>query len=450
MADDSVLNDDESKIVTRFLLDTVRLLQLTDDDLKAVAMCAAMVAQRPNSDAGNDYFPLATGSVAEFYIQPMLSCVGDVDVMLRVGGQLTIPDGYPPPTQLPAEFHSRVEVFEIIDSEYAGYVYLVSSYELTENIDADKYDAIKCDWRPYSSYKQLRYEDFEVHGPALRVPLHPDILFDSVPCLRCLSWPPQAADWPTRHRNYGWPDSATVDHVVSNGCDVVHVAHRLCRRDEWMSTYQCRLSFSRAEIVLLNSLMPVQQIVYHMLRVFFKAEQLTDIRGANGSQILSNYHIKTLLLWACELKTSYWWSDDLNLVKICVGLVHMLDDMLNVWQKNEMYPHYFLNNCSILIDVRPTSAVEVIASQLASITESWLSTWFVNNYLQKCAQLCPGGVSRLFDDVSTSTKLQYAVSAVVNWRLNTALTDLCSFCDRVDFYIPHTFYYSDFNFLTLR
>jgi len=54
-----------------------------------------------------------------------------------------------------------------------------------------------------------------------------------------------------------------VDHVVSNGCDVVHVAH--C---------QCRLSFSRAEIVLINSWMPAQQIVYHMLRVFMKIEQL--------------------------------------------------------------------------------------------------------------------------------------------------------------------------------
>ena len=61
MADDSVFNDDESETVTRFLLNTVRLQQPTDDNLKAVAMCAAMVARHPNSDDGNDYFPLATG-----------------------------------------------------------------------------------------------------------------------------------------------------------------------------------------------------------------------------------------------------------------------------------------------------------------------------------------------------------------------------------------------------
>lgn len=53
---------------------------------------------------------------------------------------------------------------------------------------------------------------------------------DNVESTRCLLWPPQAADWPTRHRNYEWPDSATVDRVVSNGCDVVDIAHRLVRQ----------------------------------------------------------------------------------------------------------------------------------------------------------------------------------------------------------------------------
>ena len=53
---------------------------------------------------------------------------------------------------------------------------------------------------------------------------------DDVCCVRCLVWPPKAADWPTRHRNYGWPGSATVDRIVSNGCDVVQVAHRQCRQ----------------------------------------------------------------------------------------------------------------------------------------------------------------------------------------------------------------------------
>ena len=83
----------------------------------------------------------------------------------------------------------------------------------------------------------------------------------AVYCIRCLSWPLQAADWPTSHKNYDWPDSATVDRVISNGCDLIGVAYRQCRQHEWMGKYQHRLSFTRAEIVLINSWMPVQQII---------------------------------------------------------------------------------------------------------------------------------------------------------------------------------------------
>jgi len=158
-------------------------------------------------------------------------------------------------------------------------------------------------------------------------------LVDCCSRLHTMLWPTQAADWPTRHRNYGWPDSATVDHVVSNGCDVVHVAHRLCRQDERMGKVQWRLLFSRAEIVLLNSWMPVQQIVYHMLRVFVKTERLTDIADNSGTKMLSNYHIKTLMLWSCELKSRSWWIEDLNVVKICVVFLHNLAD----WLKNKSY-----------------------------------------------------------------------------------------------------------------
>ena len=67
---------------------------------------------------------------------------------------------------------------------------------------------------------------------------------------------------------------------------------------------------------------------------------------------------------------------------------------------------------------------KIIVSRLVS----WLSKWFVKNYLYKCAQLCPGRVSRLFDDVSTSMKLQNAVSAVVDWRINSELLDVRYVC----------------------
>ena len=260
----------------------------------------------------------------------------------------------------------------------------------------------------------------DIHGPA-HLTVHPvsDTFavssFDNVLCVRCLMWPSQAADWPTRHRNYDWPDSATVDRVVSNGCDVVPVAHRQCRQHEWMSECQWRLSFSRAEIVLINSWMPVQQIVYHMLRVFMKTERLTDSADNSEAAKVSNYHIKTLMLWACELKPNIWWTDDFSLIRICTELLHDLAACLT----ETRYPHYFINNCN-LID--SSFNLEMTRSRLMSISRWWLSSWFVNNYIRRCSQLCPHNVSRLFDDVSTTTKLQNAVSTIVDWRQNSDTT----------------------------
>ena len=260
--------------------------------VEAVGACALVVSD----DDETSKIPVITGSAAEFYIEPMLSCVGDHDLMFHRSDELAIPTGTAPPTQLPDEFDSNVNVCDIVDSNFAGYVYLVSSYLLTERIDDGKYSAMKCQ-RWWMGYKMLHRN----HGPALvaeqSIPHLQSVAqltrsresIDFVSCYRCLSWPPQAADWPTRHGNYGWPDSATIYYVVSNGCDVVPVVHRQCRQDKCTRHRQYRLSFSRAEIVLLNSWIPVQQIVYHTLRVLVKTEQLTDSANNSDAATLSNY-----------------------------------------------------------------------------------------------------------------------------------------------------------------
>jgi len=48
-----------------------------------------------------------------------------------------------------------------------------------------------------------------------------------------------------------------------------------------------------------------------------KTELLTESADNSRAGKLSNYHIKTLMLWAYELKSRNWWTDDLDLVRIC-------------------------------------------------------------------------------------------------------------------------------------
>ena len=430
MANNIEDHDDESKIITQFFLNTCQQRQPSQHRVKAANLCAAHATEQWWVDDEVAYIPLITGSVAEFYIQPMLNDFGDFDIMFHHSNMLAIPYGYlPPPSQLPAEFNSRVKVFAITDpGEFPGpgYVCLMSCFILTENADTNRYVA-KLDENfsdllmHYTSFDRPK-ESIEVHGPARSLFMDEfDTTLDRVYCIRCLWWPTQAANWPTRHRNYDWPDSATVDRVVSNGCDMVQVAYRLWRQDERITKIQYRLSFSRAEIVLLNSWMPVQQIIYHMLRVFMKTEGLTSFTDHTGSKPISNYHIKTLMMWACELKPRSWWVDDLNVIRICVPLLRTMSK----WLENKTCRHYFVKKCNIH---DTTSDAEIIVGQLIPITESWLSKWFVDNYLPRCAQFCPDSVSRLFDDVSTRMKLQNAVSAVVEWRsLTGSWFDLYSF-----------------------
>ena len=432
------------EIVTTFFLNTCRLRpQISEHGVFAVTTCVVPATMHPREYKEADYIPLITGSTAEFYIEPMLPHIGDIDVMFHLNIQLAIPRGHLPPTQLPADFDNYVRVFEMIDSHLPGYVYLELRYLLTYCADDDKYHCFEYD---SGQYLANRSENRRVtpHGPAWQsnYSRQSQLSIDNVPCVRCLSWPPQADDWPKRHRKHGWPDSATVDYVVDKGCDVVGVAHRECRHHEWIGKRQHRLSFSRAEIVLINSWMPVQQIVYHMLRVFMKTELLTD-NGVDSEPIaVSNYHIKTLMLWTCETEPRSWWTGNLNYIRICTALLRTLSVCLT----DARCPHYFINNCNLLNSY--CGPEEVSRSQLLSIDETWLSTWFVNNYIRKCSEYCPDNVSCLFNDVSTSMKLQKAVSAVVDWRLTTSLDDSFRAFLKVEPYIVYNV--SSMDHLTVR
>ena len=129
MSDERVVED----IVTEFLLNTCRLRQKFFRPVVLAAIrCAQTASMLIVDDDEAECIPLTTGSVAEFYIEPMLPHVGDIDVMHHTSTQLAIPRGHAPPTQLPDEFHNYVKVAEIIDSRLPGYVYLVSRYLLTE------------------------------------------------------------------------------------------------------------------------------------------------------------------------------------------------------------------------------------------------------------------------------------------------------------------------------
>jgi len=421
MADDDIVKE-----VSAFFLNTCQPQHRLDFNRVTDLWSCLCFYDRRSSDRT---VALLSGSNAEFYIEPQISCISDYDTMFHYSFELAILEGRQPPTQLPAEFDRSVRVYEIVDSEFPGYVYLIHYGTMVETADNGKYQYMAVEQphgRIFKSYKSLldKIGD-KMHGPACPTYLlcGSDLSFifgeanekyfyvDHVPCMRCLSWPSQAADWPTRHRKYEWPDSATVNRVLVNGCDVVYVAHRQCKQDERLCHTQYRLSFSRAEIQLINSWIQEQQIVYHMLRYFLKTE-VTDCAKLNKQSetdmpTLRTYHIKTLMLWACELKPKSWWTE-LTVVEICVYLLKVL----GVWLRDGRCKHYFISNCNLL---GPDRVDDVTAVKLMSVKEVPLAKWFIDNYIRKCYP-----VNHLsYDDFVKSP--QNASSAVAAWRSDNSV-----------------------------
>jgi len=174
----------------------------------AATTCSKLASSGETDKNKTNYNPLITGSTAELYIHPMLTCVGDIDIMFHFSSMLAIPAHCPAPTHLPAKFQSDVNVYKITDSEFPGYVFLQLRYLLTECTDYSKYQAKRVTGHKFI----LKYtvKNFNVrpipamiHGPAHTFNSRANVFsVDHVLCVRCLLWPTQAADWPRRDRNY--------------------------------------------------------------------------------------------------------------------------------------------------------------------------------------------------------------------------------------------------------
>ena len=328
---------------------------------------------------------------------------------------------------MPTDFDSRLKVFEIVDSHgVPGYVYLRLKYVLSKRKTDSEYVIKEYISRPNSVLSHNVYvtadvrKRTEIHGPSARITHLPylnvtqPVDIDTVSCVRCLMWPTQARDWPTRHRNCGWPDSETVVRVVNNGCDVVGVAHSLCKDDEWMKKHQWRLPSSRAEVVLLNSWTSTQQIIYHMLRTFMKAERVINCpkNSVTGKNPLSNYHVKTMMLWACEMKPLHWWTDRSNLIDLFVHCLYLLDEWISekCGQQHYFIKNAYLNNIDIL-------SLDTVTALIKSVREDCLTEWFIDNYMRKCAELCPANVPILCSDMVTKDIIHDAANAILKCKM---------------------------------
>ena len=200
---------------------------------------------------------------------------------------------------------------------------------------------------------------------------------DYVYSLWCHEWPKEAKDWLKRCRYHGWPTIDTISDVVRHGCHVVYVQHRDCRTDK----AQWRLSFSLAEVILLQSWTKIQQIVYHLLRYFAKRE-LIQKECPKEEQILCTYHLKTLMLWTCEEMSPEWWISS-SIITICCDLLKRLSE----WLKRGYFPNYFIPEANLFHESSNYALLDKTERRLNEFVRSgFICDWFVKNYIMSFAR----------------------------------------------------------------
>src|SRR6218665_1997308 len=256
-------------------------------------------------------------------------------------------------------------------------------YKLKRNINPriyariDRTEHLNAIMDSFSTKSEKRTLSKAFCGPAIKSPPEDShfvsaIGTDSVFCLFCPQWPRDAQTWPLRPRNNGWPTSETISEVVRNGCHVVYVQHRACRDD----AYQWRLSFSVAEVILLQSWTKTQQIIYHLLRFFAKRE-LIQKNCPKEDEVLCTYHLKTLMLWTCEEMSLDWWSSS-PVIAICSELL----EILSVWLNRRICPNYFIAEANLFHHTSRSTSFHQTQKRLNKFLNSnILSQWFVENYI---------------------------------------------------------------------
>lgn len=234
----------------------------------------------------------------------------------------------------------------------------LSSTKIVEVLQA----RIKEAFRKSSVFQEKCVYRFEVNGPAVTVVMdlrdisgtQVTFSFDFVLALEWNEWPVCAKEWVARDRK--WPDQTFVAEVINSGVYLVPKASECGDPDlEW------RISFSKAEKMLFSRFpKPRGECVfpdgrkitydhllipdascriecYRILKEMFK-EHLSI------PKILSSYHLKTIMLWACEKHPEDFWES----ANSAICFLGLLDDLLHCLATQQL-PQFFVPSNNLLL-----------------------------------------------------------------------------------------------------
>ncbi|XP_062611211.1 uncharacterized protein LOC134273060 [Saccostrea cucullata] len=137
-----------------------------------------------------------------------------------------------------------------------------------------------------------------LHGPcASRI--HAGVEYDYAHCFATDFWPPPAASW--IDRCHSWPQPHVVWDIIRSGCHFVPIGHKLSNYED----HEWRISFSRAEQILVYSMNHTQFLTYGFLKLILK-EVINNGLGEED-KLLCSYHMKTAVFWVIQRNTVPHW-----------------------------------------------------------------------------------------------------------------------------------------------
>jgi hypothetical protein len=240
---------------------------------------------------------------------------------------------------------------------HPGYVYLYKlDKDTLQQIGRLKHTCM------YNSIQHIDPTYVIIHEPAFQTKKNDT---DCVFCLQMSTWPNDATEWVTRTRNYGWPSSLLVDKLVRKGCLVVHIGHldSPTRSDEW------RYAFSITERTLVWTFTDVQRKCYFLLKSLCK-----EIIGKRIPDVITSYHMKTLMCWQIEeTDPKQWFTGNLlSMIDECLCRLHL-------WITRGNIPNYFIRDNN-MIDHKTESELQLVEGVINGIIFDLWST--IQNILQ--------------------------------------------------------------------
>ena len=142
------------------------------------------------------------------------------------------------------------------------------------------------------------------HGPCTSFyDKYIEMEIEYVYCFRSHHWPNGAKPWIQRCKLKKWPPDYVLSSIENDGCHVVPISSSPLNPE---SGFEWRISFSRAEQILVSSMNHCQFLCYGLLKIYLK-----EVINTNENETcLCSYFMKTIVFWVIQNHNHIAWVPD--------------------------------------------------------------------------------------------------------------------------------------------